>query len=73
MNLIDWNNDTRFKKALSSNESTAIKKISADLQALVDAHHKGDTKAVVSYHEKIDNALHKLVGKEGLRPEEKDL
>lgn len=50
----------------------AIAEISEDLAQLVEYHKLGNTKKVIEYHEKLDTALHALVGKEGLRPEEKE-
>lgn len=55
-----------------SGETNKIEQIRDGLKKLVEAHHNGDTGAVISFHEKIDSALHSLVGKEGLRPEEKN-
>lgn len=56
---------------IKKSETDKIEVIRENLKKLVQAHHDNDTESVISYHEKIDSALHSLVGKEGLRPEER--
>ena len=52
-------------------KSTAAGKIIGNVKELDEAEEEDDNKEVVKIHEEIDKRLHDLVGKEGLREEEK--
>ncbi len=67
---IAYNMAGQSKKSKTNNAK--VEKIRTNLKKLVEAHKDGDTKKVIQHHEKIDNALHSLVGEEGKTPEEKD-
>ena len=72
MKFIDWSNGFKLSKSDSKKSDAAtIVRIRTNLARSLEAHHAGDTKSVIDYHSKIDNALHDLVGERGLRSEEK--
>ncbi len=62
----------KLSKGSKDNLKNKVDTIRENLKELIGYHKKGDTKKVISHHEKIDSALHSLVGKEGLTSEEKD-
>lgn len=64
--------ETIIHKSLSDKEKSTIVNIRKYIKQLAQAHHNDNSKQITSIHEKIDELIHNLVGKEGMTPSEKE-